>query len=62
MVAFLADSRTVVDQAYAVALACGGTSEGAPGVRPEYHANYYGAYFRDTEGNKICVACHAAPA
>jgi len=61
MVAFLAGSRAIVDQAYTVALACGGTSEGAPGVRLEYHANYYGAYFRDTEGNKICVACHAAP-
>lgn len=61
MVAFLAASRAVVDQAHAVALANGGTSEGAPGPRPEYHANYYGAYFRDTEGNKLCVACHAAP-
>jgi len=28
------------------------------GLRPEYHEHYYGAYFRDTEGNKICVACH----
>ena len=60
MVAFLAGSRAVVDQAYTTALACGGTSEGPPRLRPEYHANYYGAYFRDTEGNKICVACHAA--
>ncbi len=60
MVAFLAESRTVVDQAYIAALAHGGTSEGAPGLRPEYHANYYGAYFRDTEGNKLCVACHSA--
>ena len=62
MTAFLATSREVVDRAYAVALANGGTSEGAPGMRPEYHANYYGAYFRDTEGNKLCVACHAPPA
>ena len=61
MVAFLASSREIVDQAYAVALANGGTSEGPPGLRPEYHANYYGAYFRDTEGNKLCVACHVAP-
>lgn len=60
MVAFLADSRAAVDQAYTTALAYGGTSEGPPRLRPEYHANYYGAYFRDTEGNKICVACHAA--
>jgi catechol 2,3-dioxygenase-like lactoylglutathione lyase family enzyme len=61
MVAFLARSRAVVDQAYGVALANGAVSEGAPGVRPEYHANYYGAYFRDPEGNKLCVACHTHP-
>jgi len=61
MVAFLASSRGVVDRAHAVALASGGRCEGAPGLRPEYHAHYYGAYFRDTEGNKVCVACHAPP-
>ena len=61
MVAFLAESREVVLLAYEVALASGGTSEGAPGLRPEYHPNYFGAYFRDTEGNKVCVACHSAP-
>ena len=58
MVAFLAPSRDAVDRAFGVALAHGGTSEGAPGLRPEYHENYYGAYFRDPEGNKLCVACH----
>jgi catechol 2,3-dioxygenase-like lactoylglutathione lyase family enzyme len=61
MVAFLASTRDQVDLAHRMALAQGGVSEGAPGLRPEYHANYYGAYFRDPEGNKICVACHAAP-
>jgi lactoylglutathione lyase len=60
MTAFLADSRAQVDAVYEIALAHGGTSEGVPGLRPEYHANYYGAYFRDTEGNKLCVACHGA--
>lgn len=59
MVAFLASTRALVDGAYQTALAHGGTSEGAPGLRPEYHANYYGAYFRDPDGNKLCVACHA---
>lgn len=59
MVAFLAQSRSQVNQAYAVALSHGGTSEGAPGLRPEYHEHYYGAYFRDPDGNKLCVACHA---
>jgi len=58
MVAFDAESRAVVDRAYAVALANGGTSEGEPGLRPEYHDHYYGAYFRDPDGNKLCVACH----
>jgi len=62
MVAFLAHTREAVRQAHAVALAHGGVSEGAPGLRPEYHAHYYGAYFRDPEGNKLCVACHGAEA
>lgn len=59
MVAFLASNRAQVDAAYRVALANGGSCEGAPGLRPEYHAHYYGAYFRDPDGNKLCVACHA---
>lgn len=58
MTAFLASGRDIVDKTYAVALANSGRSEGAPGLRPEYHPHYYGAYFRDTEGNKLCVACH----
>jgi catechol 2,3-dioxygenase-like lactoylglutathione lyase family enzyme len=61
MVAFLAADRETVDRAYAVAIASGAKSEGAPNLRPEYHASYYGAYFRDTEGNKLCVACHSPP-
>lgn len=60
MVAFLANSRQLVNEAYGVALANGATSEGAPGLRPEYHEHYYGAYFRDPDGNKLCVACHSA--
>lgn len=62
MTAFLAETRDAVAQAYAVALANGGSSEGGPGLRPEYHANYFGAYFRDPDGNKLCVACHAPQA
>lgn len=60
MVAFLAASRARVDQVHALALQHGGACEGAPGLRPQYHAHYYGAYFRDPEGNKLCVACHQA--
>lgn len=58
MVAFEADCRAVVRAAHATALGLGGQTKGEPGLRPGYHANYYGAYFRDTEGNKICVASH----
>jgi catechol 2,3-dioxygenase-like lactoylglutathione lyase family enzyme len=59
MVAFLAPTREAVVRAHAVALAHGGSDEGAPGLRPEYHAHYYGAYVRDPDGNKLCFACHA---
>ncbi len=58
MVALLARNRGIVDQCHAAALAAGGVCEGPPGLRPQYHANYYGAYFRDLDGNKLCVCCH----
>jgi lactoylglutathione lyase len=58
MVAFLAKDRAAVQRAHDAALANGGASEGLPGLRPEYHADYYGAYFRDPDGNKLCAACH----
>jgi predicted lactoylglutathione lyase len=58
MVAFMAESRNQVCVAHAAALANGGTCEGTPGLRPEYHPHYYGAYFRDPDGNKLAVACH----
>lgn len=58
MVAFSAARRAMVDEAHAIALAHGGTCEGEPGLRPEYHEHYYGAYFRDPDGNKLYVVCH----
>jgi catechol 2,3-dioxygenase-like lactoylglutathione lyase family enzyme len=58
MVALLAPSRDSVDRFYAAAISNGARCEGPPGLRPEYHPNYYGAYFRDPEGNKLCVCCH----
>ncbi len=58
MTAFLAATRAEVDAAHAAALAHGGRCAGPPGPRPHYHADYYGAYFRDPDGNKLAVACH----
>lgn len=58
MTAFLVSTRRAVDKAYQTVLESGGLSEGEPGLRPEYHEHYYGAYFRDPEGNKLCVVCH----
>ena len=58
MTALLAPSRAAVDQAHAIALAHGAACEGAPGLRPHYHPNFYGAYFRDPDGNKLCICCH----
>jgi catechol 2,3-dioxygenase-like lactoylglutathione lyase family enzyme len=59
MVAFQASSREVVRRVHSTALSHGAVCEGPPGLRVHYHPNYYGAYFRDTEGNKVCIACHA---
>lgn len=56
--AFLAGSRAIVDAFHAAALVHGGSDEGAPGPRPHYHANYYGAYVRDPDGNKLQAVCH----
>ncbi len=58
MVALLAPSRAAVDNSHAAALTLGAVCEGAPGLRPQYHDSYYGAYVRDLDGNKIAVVCH----
>ncbi len=57
-IAFEALDRATVDRFHAAALARGGTDEGPPGLRPHYHPDYYGAYVRDPDGNKLCCACH----
>ena len=59
MVAFAAADRAMVRTVHGIALAHGGSCEGAPGLRTRYQPNYYGAYFRDPDGNKFGVACHA---
>jgi catechol 2,3-dioxygenase-like lactoylglutathione lyase family enzyme len=58
MIALLAPSRKAVADCHAAALVLGGMCEGPPGLRPQYHPNYFGAYFRDPDGNKLCVCCH----
>ena len=57
-IGFAAATTAEVDTFHAAGLSAGGTDEGAPGLRPDYHPNYYGAYFRDPDGNKIGLACH----
>lgn len=52
-VAFAAADRATVDEFYKAALAAGGTDHGAPGLRPHYHPNYYGAFVLDPDGHNI---------
>ncbi len=59
MAAFTAPDRATVHTIHAVALAAGGTCEGPPGLRPQYHANYFATYLRDPDGNKLCFVCHS---
>ena len=62
MVALLAPSRIAVDQTHALAIQNGDTDLGSSGLRPHYPPDYYGAYFNNPDGNKICVCCHAPAA
>jgi len=56
--AFAATSRHAVDAFHRAALAAGAKDNGAPGLRPVYHANYYGAFVFDPDGNNIEAVCH----
>ena len=60
MAAFSACSWQAVDEFYNAALAQGGLSEGAPGLRLHYAADFYAAYVRDPDGNKLCAVCRGA--
>ena len=57
-VAFRAETRAQVDAFYKAAMAAGGRDNGAPGLRPHYHANYYGAFVLDPDGHNIEAVCH----
>ena len=62
-VAFIAPDRATVDAFHAAAMAAGGTDNGAPGPRPEYHPGYYGGFVIDPDGNNVEAVFHgAAPA
>jgi catechol 2,3-dioxygenase-like lactoylglutathione lyase family enzyme len=58
-VAILANDRATVDAFYKAAMAAGGRDNGAPGIRPHYHASYYGAFVLDPDGHNIEAVCHA---
>lgn len=58
-VAFRAESRKQVDEFYRAALEAGGKDNGAPGLRPQYHKDYYGAFMLDPDGHNIEAVCHA---
>ncbi|OSQ44523.1 VOC family protein [Thalassospira sp. MCCC 1A01428] len=57
-IAFAAPSRAAVDAFYHAAIAAGATDNGAPGLRPHYHENYYGAFVIDADGNNVEAVCH----
>ena len=58
-ICFRAPDRAAVDAFHAAALVCGGRDDGAPGLRPNYHADYYGAFVLDPDGYRIEAVCHA---
>ncbi|WP_242335748.1 MULTISPECIES: VOC family protein [Anaeromyxobacter] len=59
-IAFRVSSRAAVDAFHKAAIAAGGRDNGAPGLRPHYHPNYYGAYVLDPDGHNIEAVCHDA--
>lgn len=56
--AFTAENRRQVEDFYRAALAAGGQDHGAPGLRPQYHANYYAAFVIGPDGHNIEAVCH----
>ncbi|MDI1464989.1 VOC family protein [Catellatospora sp. KI3] len=58
-IAFTAPDRAAVDAFFAAALGAGAEVLHEPRIRPEYHADYYGAFVRDRDGNNIEAVCHS---
>ena len=61
-IAFTAGKRADVDAFYKAALAAGGKDNGAPGLRPNYHPDYYGAFVIGPDGHNVEAVCHGAEA
>ncbi|MBU1390661.1 MAG: VOC family protein [Gammaproteobacteria bacterium] len=61
-IAFAATSRSQVDDFYRAALAAGAKDNGAPGLRPKYHANYYAAFVIGPDGHNLEAVCHTSEA
>ncbi|NQT97457.1 MAG: VOC family protein [Candidatus Marinimicrobia bacterium] len=59
-IAFASQDRPTVAAFYAAAIDAGGVDNGGPGLRPDYHPNYYGAFVFDPDGNNIEAVCHKA--
>jgi catechol 2,3-dioxygenase-like lactoylglutathione lyase family enzyme len=57
-IAITAKDRAAVDAFYRAALAAGGKDNGPPGLRPQYHPNYYGAFVLDPDGHNVEAVCH----
>src|SRR5262245_47417052 len=58
-IAIATKDRAAVDAFHKAALAAGGKDNGAPGLRPHYHPNYYGAFVLDPDGHNVEAVCHA---
>lgn len=58
--AFSAASRMAVDAFFAAGIAAGGTDNGGPRIRSQYHSNYYAAYLLDPDGHNIEAVCHSS--
>jgi catechol 2,3-dioxygenase-like lactoylglutathione lyase family enzyme len=58
-IAFAAETRQQVDAFHRAAVQAGGKDNGAPGLRPTYHANYYAAFVIGPDGHNIEAVCHA---
>jgi len=56
--AFAAETRQQVDAFHRAALEAGGKDNGAPGLRPQYHANYYAAFVIGPDGHNVEAVCH----